>query len=71
MSNHYPRLMQCVCGITIEDYGSSRVEWFSGKPHSCRDSAFAWIDSLASDALDGDVDSDHLVAEAVNVWLRA
>ena len=67
--NH--RIIQCQCGVTVEDYGTFRVEWFTGIAHDCRRNAEIWVDAIADDALSGDREADRLVAEAVDSWLRS
>ena len=66
-----PRLMQCVCGVTVEDFGSWRVEWFTGEAHSCRYNAASMLDGLTEDALAGDENLDEMVSAAADLWLRS
>ena len=64
---NYSRIMECVCGVTVEDYGTWRVDFANGQAHICRRSDN--LDDLTAQALAGGTDLDKWVAEAVEIML--
>ena len=64
----YSRIMECRCGVTVEDFGTWRVDFKTGRAHACYQPVDA-LDDLTAQALAGGTDMDKWVVEAACVWL--
>lgn len=65
----YYRIMECVCGAVVADFGWWRVLWSTGEAHNCAPQRTDDVDDLTAQALAGQHGIDHLVAEAASEWL--
>lgn len=65
----YSRIMECVCGVTVEDFGLWRVDFKTGEAHSCRPQMADALEDITAQALAGQTDLDHWVAEVVETML--
>ena len=66
----YSRIMECRCGVTVEDFGTWRVDYLTGSAHSCADSVMGSVNDMVRQALAGASDLDEWIAEGIEVWME-
>lgn len=64
------RILQCICGRVVEDYGTWRVDYLTSAPHSCADSVMDSVNDMVRQALAGASDLDEWIAEGIEVWME-
>ena len=65
------RIFQCVrCHFTVVTFGDDTMyRWPDGDLHNCDETQLFWIEAVATDALNGDIEAAHLLPEAIDAWL--